>query len=62
MADQKKPPGEDPLKRLLMEAGAEMDARLRDWIAKSSGKPGVTKTGASTGKPVGFPTPPAPRC
>jgi regulator of protease activity HflC (stomatin/prohibitin superfamily) len=57
MAEQKKPPGEDPLKRLLLEAGAEMDARLRDWIAKSSGKPGITRTRASTGQPSGFPAP-----
>jgi len=57
MAEQKKPPGEDPLKRLLLEAGAEMDARLRDWIAKSSGKPGITKTSSSTGQPSGFPAP-----
>ncbi len=34
-----------------------MDARLRDWIAKSSGKPGITRTRASTGQPSGFPAP-----
>ena len=55
MAEQKKPPGEDPLKRLLLDAGAEIDARLRDWMAKSSGKPGVSKPTSSSGKPGGLP-------
>lgn len=61
MAEQKKPPGEDPLKRLLLDAGAEMDARLRDWMAKSSGKPGVSKPTSSSGKPAGLPRAPAQR-
>ena len=61
MAEQKKPPGEDPLKRLLLDAGAEIDARLRDWMAKSSGKPGVSKPTSSSGKPGGLPRAPAQR-
>ncbi len=51
--------GNAEIVKCLLEAGAEMDARLRDWIAKSSGKPGITRTRASTGQPSGFP---APRC
>ena len=64
MATPKKPPDEDPLKRLLQEAGAEIDARLRDWIAKSSGKPanssakpGATGPAAGLGKASSFPPP-----
>ena len=42
----KKPAGDDPLARLLNEAGAEVESRLRVWLAKA-GKPGVPTPGVA---------------
>ena len=48
MATPGKPPGEDPLSRLLNEAGKQIESRLKDWAAKNVG--GKT-TGNTAGKP-----------
>ena len=48
MAMPNKPPGDDPLSRLLAEAGKQIESRLKDWAAKYSG--GKT-TGNIAGKP-----------
>ncbi len=48
MATPNKPPGEDPLSRLLADVGKQIESRLKDWVAKNSG--GKT-TGNVAGKP-----------
>ena len=37
MASPNKPPGDDPLSRLLNEAGKQIESRLKDWAAKNTG-------------------------
>ena len=37
MATPGKPPGDDPLSRLLNEAGKQIESRLKDWAAKNMG-------------------------
>ena len=48
MATPNKPPGDDPLSRLLADAGKQIESRLKDWVAKNTG--GKT-TGNIAGKP-----------
>ena len=58
MVDPKKPPTEDALSRLLREAGAQIESRLKDWVAKQNRGTGNSPTAgntASTGKPSAAP-------
>ena len=48
MADPKKPPGEDALSRLLNDASAKVESRLKDWVAKQSGGKATTRPTATT--------------
>ena len=39
MATPNKPPGDDPLSRLMAEAGKQIESRLKDWAGKNAGTP-----------------------
>lgn len=52
MANPKKPPGDDPLTRLLNEAGAQIETRLKDWVEKQTGKRPTAGTTAKVGTPT----------
>ena len=36
MVSPKKPPGDDPLSRLLNDVGKQVESRLKDWVAKQN--------------------------
>jgi regulator of protease activity HflC (stomatin/prohibitin superfamily) len=50
MFSPKKPPGDDPLSRLLSDVGKQIEAKLKDWAAKQNGGTESPKTNA--GKPA----------
>ena len=60
MLSPKKPPGDDPLSRLLSDVGKQVELRLKDWFEKlNGGKDPTTKGSASTSPsaPVSAATP-----
>ena len=48
MASPKKPPGDDPLSRLLSDVGKQVESRLKDWVAKQNGGKGTTTHSAGS--------------
>ncbi len=53
MASPKKPPGDDPLSRLLSDVGKQIESRLKDWVAKQHGDKGpLPDKAGSTPVPV----------
>ena len=58
MASPKKPPGDDPLSRLLSEVGKQVESRLKDWAAKQNGGKGTTTHGAGNVSPPASSTAP----
>ena len=58
MLSPKRPPGDDPLSRLLNDVGKQIESRLKDWVAKQSGGKGPTNhSGAGTPASVSAPKP-----
>ena len=60
MLSPKKPPGDDPLSRLLSDVGKQVELRLKDWFEKLNGGKDPTTTGSastSTSAPVSAATP-----
>ena len=62
MASPKKPPGDDPLSRLLTDVGKQIESRLNDWVAKQNGGKGSSSIGAGSAStpapaPVSAPAP-----
>ena len=64
MISPKKPPGDDPLSRLLNDAGKQIESRLKDWVEKLNAGKGTTANNAGstpaparTTAPLNAPTP-----
>ena len=58
MASPKKPPGDDPLSRLLSDVGKQVESRLKDWVAKQNdGKGTTTHSAGSVPTPTGSTAP-----
>ncbi len=58
MASSQKPPGDDPLSRLLNDVGKQIESRLKDWVAKQNGGKGPTSnTARNAPTPLTAPTP-----
>jgi regulator of protease activity HflC (stomatin/prohibitin superfamily) len=58
MATPKKPPGDDPLSRMLNEASAQIETRLKDWVAKQTGSKPASGNTANAGRQAS-PSPPS---
>jgi regulator of protease activity HflC (stomatin/prohibitin superfamily) len=52
MASAKKPPGDDPLSRLLNDVGEQIQSRLKDWVAKQNGGKGSPTNNAGRSAPA----------
>ncbi len=49
MANPSKPPGDDPLSRLMSDVGKQVESRLKDWATKQNGGKATTATGTKPG-------------
>ena len=58
MASPKKPPGDDPLSRLLSDVGKQVESRLKHWAAKQNGGKGTTTHSAGSVSPPASSTAP----
>ena len=61
MATPNKPPGDDPLSRLMAEAGKQIESRLKDWAARNAGGKGAQTTSRVSTTNNQLPNSPKPR-